>query len=111
MLKKEIQKYQTVRLLESIGSFPKGELGAIVEVYSFPYEAYDVEIVADDGQTKGLLEGVCPEQIEAVFLPQPQLTAVTLTPDGTQASIRFTDGTEIILTAADLYAHVADYAK
>ncbi|MCA9966089.1 MAG: DUF4926 domain-containing protein [Anaerolineales bacterium] len=111
MLKKEIQKYQTVRLLEPIASFSKGELGAVVEVYTFPYEAYDIEIVADDGQTKGLLEAVHPEQIEAVFSPQPQLTAVSLAPDGTKANIRFADGTEIILTAADLYAHAAEYAK
>ncbi|MCB9430630.1 MAG: DUF4926 domain-containing protein [Ardenticatenaceae bacterium] len=111
MVKKEIQNYQTVRLLESIGAFPKGELGAIVEVYTFPYETYDVEIVTDDGQTKGLLEAVRPEQIEVVFSPQPQLTAVSLAPDGTKANIRFADGTEIILTAADLYAHAVEYAK
>jgi hypothetical protein len=35
-----------------------------VEVYTTPYEAYDIEIVTDEGQTKGLVEGVHPEQIE-----------------------------------------------
>ena len=30
----------------------------MVEVYTSPYEAYDLEIVDDDGRTKGLLEGV-----------------------------------------------------
>ncbi len=107
MLKNEIQKYQTVRLLEPIESFAEGELGAVVERYTFPYEAYDIEIVADDGQTKGLLEAVRPEQIEAMSSPQPPMIAITLAPDGTKANIRFADGTEIVLTAADLYAHVA----
>jgi hypothetical protein len=100
----EIPKYQTVRLLESIGSFKKGEIGAVVEAYTTPYPAYDIEIITDEGITKGLVEAVRPEQIEWVANPHPQMTAISLTPDGTKANIRFADGTEIILTAADLYA-------
>jgi hypothetical protein len=55
-----------VRLREAVGGFSTGQAGAVVEVYTSPYEAYDVEIVDDDGQTKGLLEAVRPEQIEVV---------------------------------------------
>ena len=51
------KRYDTVVLLESIGRFQKGEKGAVVEVYTTPYEAYDIEIVTDEGQTKGLSEG------------------------------------------------------
>jgi hypothetical protein len=58
------QRYDTVVLLEPVGAFQKGEKGAVVEVYTTPYEAYDIEVVTDEGQTKGLAEGVRPEQIE-----------------------------------------------
>ena len=54
--------YDTVVLLEPIGAFQKGEQGAVVEVYIMPYEAYDIEIVTDEGQTLDLVEGVRPEQ-------------------------------------------------
>ena len=60
-----MKRYETVVLREAIGGFRKGELGAVVEVYTTPFEAYDVEIVADDGTTRGLLEAVRPSQIEA----------------------------------------------
>lgn len=35
------RRYDTVVLLESIGAFQKGEKGAVVEVYTTHYEAYD----------------------------------------------------------------------
>ena len=60
------KQYDTVTLAETIRPFQKGEKGAVVEVYTTPYEAYDIEIVTDDGKTKGLVEAVCPEQIEVV---------------------------------------------
>jgi outer membrane lipoprotein SlyB len=66
------KRYDTVVLLEPIGAFQKGDQGAVVEVYIMPYEAYDIEIVTDEGQTLGLVEGVRPEQIEVparVVLP------------------------------------------
>ena len=59
----KVKRYDTVVLLEPIGSFQQGEKGAVVEVYTMPYEAYDVEVVTDAGKTKGLIEGVRPEQI------------------------------------------------
>ena len=58
------KQYDTVVLLESINGFQKGEKGAVVEVYTTPYEAYDIEIVTDEGMTKGLIEAIRPEQIE-----------------------------------------------
>jgi hypothetical protein len=58
------KRYDTVVLLESIGTFQKGEKGAVVEVYTTPYEAYDIEIVTNEGKTKDVAEGVRPEQIE-----------------------------------------------
>ena len=60
------QRYDTAVLLEAINGFQKGEKGAVVEVYTTPYEAYDIEIVTDEGTTKGLIEAVRPEQIEVV---------------------------------------------
>lgn len=33
----------------------KGELGAIVEVYTKPHEAYEVEFVDEDGKVKVIL--------------------------------------------------------
>jgi len=61
----KVMRYQTVVLRQAIGCFPKGECGAIVEVYTSPFVAYDIEIVDDDGRTKGLIEAVRPEQINA----------------------------------------------
>jgi len=41
------QRYETVVLSEPIGPFQKGAKGAVVEVYTTPFEAYDIEIVTD----------------------------------------------------------------
>ena len=60
------KRYDIVLLLEAINGFRKGEKGAAVEVYTTPYEAYDIEIVTDEGTTKGLVEAIRPEQIEVV---------------------------------------------
>ena len=62
------KRYDTVVLLEAIGCCQIGEKGTVVEVYTTPYEADDIEIVTDEGETKGLgrVEAVCPEQIEVV---------------------------------------------
>lgn len=93
--------YDTVVLLESIGLFQQGEKGAVVEVYSTPYEAYDIEIVTDEGKTKGLAEGVRPEQIEVS--PQVRFASIHVEADGTRAAVRFSDGTEVIVSAEELY--------
>ena len=60
------KRYDTVVLLEALHGFQKGEKGAVIEVYTTPYEAYDIEIVTDEGMTKGLIEAVRPEQIAGV---------------------------------------------
>ena len=60
------KRYETVVLLEAINGFQKGEKGAVLEVHTTPYEAYDIEIVTDEGTTKGLVEAIRPEQIEVV---------------------------------------------
>lgn len=60
------KRYDAVVLLEAINGFQKGEKGAVVEVYTTPYEAYDIEIVTDEGTTKGLVEAIRPKQIEIV---------------------------------------------
>ena len=57
-------RYDTVVLCQAVASFPPGEIGVVVEVYTAPYEAYDVELVADDGTTKALLEHLRPEQFD-----------------------------------------------
>ena len=96
------QRYDTVVLLESLGRFQRGEKGAVVEVYTTPYEAYDIEIVTDEGKTKGVVEGVRPEQIEVS--PKVRLTSIRVEAEGTRAAVRFSDGTEVIVSAEDLYA-------
>jgi hypothetical protein len=63
------KRYDTVILREAIGPFQKGEKGAVVEVYSTPYEAYDIEIATDEGKTRGLAEAVRPDQIEVIATP------------------------------------------
>jgi hypothetical protein len=95
------KRYDTVVLLEPIGAFPKGEKGAVVEVYTAPYEAYDVEIVTDEGRTKGSVEGVRPEQIEVPT--KVRFAPVRLEADGTRAVARFADGAEVTVSAEELY--------
>ena len=82
--------------------FQKGERGAVVEVYTTPYEAYDIEIVTDEGKTKGLTEGVRPEQIEVP--PQVRFASIRVEAEGTRVAVRFSDGTEVIISAEELYA-------
>jgi hypothetical protein len=95
------QRYDTVVLLEPIGVFQKGEKGAVVEVYTTPYEAYDIEIVTDEGKTKGIAEGVRPEQIEAS--PKVRFASIRVEAEGARAAVRFSDGTEITVSAEELY--------
>ncbi len=49
-----------------------GDLGTIVEVYTDPYLAYDVEFVNPDGSTRALLT-LSPEQVRRL-LPTDILT-------------------------------------
>jgi len=95
-------RYDTVVLLESIGVFLKGEKGAVVEVYTTPYEAYDIEIVTDEGKTKGVIEGVHPEQIDVPG--SVRFTSIRVAADGACAMVRFSDGTEVVVSAEELYA-------
>ena len=96
------KRYDTVVLLETIGMFQKGDKGAVVEVYTMLYEAYDIEIVTDAGKTKGVTEGVRPEQIEVP--PQVRFASIRVDAEGTRATVRFSDGTEVIVSAEELYA-------
>ena len=96
------KRYDTVVLLESIGRFQKGEKGAVVEVYTTPYEAYDIEMITDEGKTKGLAEGIRPEQIEVS--PKVRFASIRVEAEGTRAAVRFSDGTEVIVSAEELYA-------
>jgi len=95
------KRYDTVVLLEPIGAFPKGEKGAVVEVYTAPYEAYDVEIVTDEGRTKGLVEGGMPRADRGAY--EGAFGAVRLEADGTRAAVRFSDGSEVTVSAEALY--------
>jgi Domain of unknown function (DUF4926) len=79
----KVKRYDTVVLLESIGKFQQGEKGAVVEVYTTPYEAYDIEIVTDEGKTKGLAEGIRPEQIEVS--PKVRFASIRVEAEGTRA--------------------------
>ena len=100
------KRYDTVRLTEDIGSFPKGEKGAVVEVYATPYEAYDLELVGDDGRTKGLLEAVRPEQLEILVRAGTgvRFEAIRLEAGGTSAAVQFSDGKELHVSAEALHA-------
>ena len=100
----KVNQYDTVVLQEGIGAFHQGDKGAVVEVYTTPYEAYDIEIVTDEGITHGLLEGVRPEQIEK--LVSVRFTSIDVEADGARAAIRFSDGTEVIVNADELYERV-----
>ena len=100
----KVNRYDTVVLREAIGAFHQGDKGAVVEVYTTPHEAYDIEIVTDEGVTPGLLEGLRPEQIEK-FAPV-RFASIHVEADGARAAIRFSDGTEVLVQADDLYEQI-----
>lgn len=96
------KRYDTVILLEPIGKFQQGEKGAVVEIYTTPYEAYDIEMVTDEGKTHGMAEGVRPEQIEVPS--QVRFASIRVEAEGTRAAVRFSDGTEVVVSAEELHA-------
>lgn len=102
-------RYDTVVLAEPVGVFGAGATGAVVEVYTTPYEAYDIEMVTNEGTTTGLLEAVRPEQIEVVAVVPPgvRFASIRMRDDAAAAAISFSDGTEVTVTAEELYARVA----
>jgi hypothetical protein len=101
-----LKQYDTVVLAEPLAGFPAGTKGAIVEVYSTPYPAYDIEIVTNEGKTVALLDGVRPDQIRRLPSDQTDIrfASITIEANGSQAAVHFSDGTEIVVRADELYA-------
>jgi hypothetical protein len=101
----KIKRYDSVELLEPVGAFQKGEKGAVVEIYTTPYEAYDIEIITDEGKTKGLAEGVRPQQVERLPVADEHVrfAAIRIEDDGERAAVHFSDGTHVIVQAEELY--------
>ena len=99
------KRYDTVMLLEAINGFQKGEKGAVVEVYTTPYEAYDIEIVTDEGTTKGLVAAIRPEQIEVIpAIPTDvRFSSIHIEDDGSSAAVVFSDNTQVKVKVEELY--------
>ncbi len=112
------KRYDRVVLLESVGDFPQNAWGAIVEVYTTPYEAYDIEIMTDDGRTMGLADAVLPEQFEvekndsifsALTAPRTARQAgvrfqfIQIGEDRSHAVILFSNGVQVTVSADELY--------
>ena len=99
--------YDKVVLLESIDDFPKDAWGAVIEVYTTPYEAYDIEIMTDDGKTVGLADAVRPEQFEVGKIDSipaaDHFQSIQLEEDGRNAVILFSNGVQITVSADELY--------
>ncbi len=100
------KQYDGVVLLESVGEFSKGSWGAVVEVYTTPYEAYDIEIMTDEGRTIGLADAVLPEQFELKKGDSPpsavRFQSIQLEEDGSNAVILFSNGIQITVSAEQL---------
>ncbi|MCB8943500.1 MAG: DUF4926 domain-containing protein [Ardenticatenaceae bacterium] len=101
------KRYETVILAETIGEHPVGTKGAVIEAYTTPFEAYDIEIVDDDGQTQGFLEGVLPEQINLITTPELTFAAIDLTTNGSHLKILFSDGIQVTVSAKELHPKAA----
>ena len=99
------KQYDTVVLLDAVNGFQKGERGAVVEVYTTPYEAYDIEIVTDEGATKGLIEAIRPEQIEVIptILTDVRFSSIHIEDDGSSVAVLFSDNTQIKVKVEELY--------
>ncbi|MBM3240949.1 hypothetical protein FJZ31_32100 [Candidatus Poribacteria bacterium] len=96
------KKYDRVVLLESVGDFPKDAWGAVVEIYTTPYEAYDIEIMTDDGRTIGLADAVRPGQFDVKKLDSipsgVHFQSVKIEKDGSYAIIGVSNGVQITVT-------------
>ncbi len=99
------KRYDTVVLLEAINGFQTGERGAVVEVYTTPYEAYDIEIITDEGATKGLIEAIRPEQIEVIpTIPTDvRFSSIHIEDDGSSVAVLFSDNTQVKVRVEELY--------
>jgi hypothetical protein len=102
------KRYDKVTLLETIDDFPKGAWGAIVEEYTTPYEAYDIEIMTDDGKTIGVADAVLPELFEvekgdAESIEAVRFQSIQTQPDGSRAVILFNNGAQFTVNADELY--------
>jgi uncharacterized protein DUF4926 len=99
------KRYDTVVLLEDIAGFQKGARGAVVEVYTTPYEAYDVEIVTDEGETRGIAEAIRPREMQVVPSGRAgvRFASIRIEEDGTRAAISFSDGTRVTVRAEEMY--------
>jgi len=101
------KRYDRVVLLESVGDFPKGAWGTVVEVYTTPYEAYDIEIMTDEGRTIGLADAVLPKQFEVKKGDSPIATvrfqSIQLGEDRNNAVISFSNGVRVAVSADELY--------
>jgi len=61
-------KFNELEVVKTLISFPeegidKGEIGAVIDVYTRPEEAYEVEFVNEDGTTKAMF-AILPEHLE-----------------------------------------------
>lgn len=63
----KFNEYDSVTLLRDDGQneLKKGDIGAVVMVFTEPNEAYEVEFVDDNGDTKAIIT-VLPNEIEAI---------------------------------------------
>ena len=100
------KQYDTVVLAGAIDRFPRGTRGAVVEVYITPYEAYDIEIVTDEGNTKGLIEAVRPEQFEVLAAGTMgiRFASIRIEDDGARAAVSFSDGTQVTVSSKQLHS-------
>jgi hypothetical protein len=67
----KLTSFELLQVVELMSDFPsegiaRGTRGTIVEKFDTPGEAYDVEIVSDDGTTEILLPSVRPNQLRLV---------------------------------------------
>lgn len=63
----KFNEYDSVTLLRDDGQneLEKGDIGGVVMVFTEPNEAYEVEFVDDNGDTKAIIT-VLPNEIEAI---------------------------------------------
>ena len=62
----QFKEYEVVKILiDSNEGVKKGDIGVILMVFESPQEAYEVEIVDEDGNHKGLCT-LLPNEIELV---------------------------------------------
>ena len=95
------KQYGYSRIVGSHQRLSDGRRGQRWKSIRHPTKLTTIEIITNEGITKGLIEAVLPEQIEVVT--DVRFSSIHIEDDGSSAAILFSDNTQVKVKAEELY--------